>query len=250
MAAGRVVEGYGVLQPRVTVTMSSAAGSLFARIWAGHTGVDPYTTAVSDTYQDLFGEGTFAGKGLADVDAFVEVTRGSDSGKCRALARPARRAVRQGWAGDRRGSCRRLSADGPRARASGSTDGFAATGRFSGGCCRSVPSRLGWHRNRLPLIARWKIFDNLRRSLTAPAMLALLLAGWVALPGAPLAWTALALVPMAFPIIEPLAGLIRAVGHRARWQSAPRKISGWPPREPAADHASSPPTRTIACTRF
>ena len=51
--------------------MASAAGSLFARIYAGHTGVDPYTTAVSDTYQDLFGEGIFTGKGLYDVDAFV-----------------------------------------------------------------------------------------------------------------------------------------------------------------------------------
>src|SRR6185436_12084265 len=54
---GRVTEGYGILQPRVSVTHSSAAGSLFARVYAGHTGVDPYTTAVSDTYQDLFGEG-------------------------------------------------------------------------------------------------------------------------------------------------------------------------------------------------
>ena len=60
----RVTEGYGILQPRVSVTFESAAGSLFARLYAGHTGVDPYTTAVSDTYQDLFGEGIFTGKGL------------------------------------------------------------------------------------------------------------------------------------------------------------------------------------------
>ena len=65
-----VVEGYGILQPRVSVTMASAAGSLFARTYAGHTGVDPYTTAVSDVYQDLFGEGIYTGKGLYDVDAF------------------------------------------------------------------------------------------------------------------------------------------------------------------------------------
>jgi cyclic beta-1,2-glucan synthetase len=67
----RVRRGYGILQPRVSVTMASAAGSLFARIYAGHTGVDPYTTAVSDLYQDLFGEGIFTGKGLYDVDAFM-----------------------------------------------------------------------------------------------------------------------------------------------------------------------------------
>src|SRR5688572_7964954 len=68
---GRVTSGYGILQPRVSVTMASAAGSLFARTYAGHTGVDPYTTAVSDVYQDLFGEGIFTGKGLYDVDAFA-----------------------------------------------------------------------------------------------------------------------------------------------------------------------------------
>ena len=68
---GRVTKGYGILQPRVSVTMASAAGSLFARTYAGHTGVDPYTTAVSDLYQDLFNEGIFTGKGLYDVDAFA-----------------------------------------------------------------------------------------------------------------------------------------------------------------------------------
>ena len=71
-----MTEGYGILQPRVSVTMASAAGSLFARIYAGHTGVDPYTTAVSDTYQDLFAEGIFTGKGLYDVDAFMAALEG------------------------------------------------------------------------------------------------------------------------------------------------------------------------------
>jgi len=70
-AVGRVTKGYGILQPRVSVTFTSAAGSLFARLYAGHTGVDPYTTAVSDTYQDVFAEGIFTGKGLYDVDAFT-----------------------------------------------------------------------------------------------------------------------------------------------------------------------------------
>ena len=71
-----MTRGYGILQPRVSVTMASAAGSLFARVYAGHTGVDPYTTAVSDTYQDLFGEGIFTGKGLYDVDAFIAALEG------------------------------------------------------------------------------------------------------------------------------------------------------------------------------
>src|SRR5208283_2716562 len=72
----RVTEGYGILQPRVSVTTASAGGSLFARLYSGHTGVDPYTTAVSDTYQDLFAEGIFTGKGLYDVEAFSAALEG------------------------------------------------------------------------------------------------------------------------------------------------------------------------------
>ena len=74
---GRVTEGYGILQPRISVNFMSAAGSLFARLYSGHTGVDPYTTAVSDTYQDLFAEGIFTGKGLYDVDAFIQALEDS-----------------------------------------------------------------------------------------------------------------------------------------------------------------------------
>ena len=66
----RVVRGYGILQPRVSISLESSARSRFARIFSGNTGIDPYTTAVSDVYQDLFAEGNFTGKGLYDVDAF------------------------------------------------------------------------------------------------------------------------------------------------------------------------------------
>ena len=73
---GRVVRGYGILQPRVSVSLASASESRFAAIYAGHPGLDPYTTAVSDVYQDLFGEGTFTGKGIYDVDVFRRATDG------------------------------------------------------------------------------------------------------------------------------------------------------------------------------
>jgi cyclic beta-1,2-glucan synthetase len=206
---GRVTEGYGILQPRVSVTMASAAGSLFARTYAGHTGVDPYTTAVSDVYQDLFDEGIFAGKGLYDVDAFV-----------RALE-------------DRVPENALLSHDlfeGLYARTALVTDvevvddypsSVLAHARRQHRWVRGdwqilcwllplVPSRSGWRRNRLPLIARWKILDNLRRSLVPPATVALLVAGWTALPGRPWGWTAAALASLALPILmhglETLAG--------------------------------------------
>ncbi len=70
-AEGRVVEGYGVLQPRVTPSLPvGAEGSLFQRIFSSTSGIDPYSSAVSDVYQDLFGEGSYSGKGIYDVDAF------------------------------------------------------------------------------------------------------------------------------------------------------------------------------------
>src|SRR5208283_4620170 len=62
-ASGRVVAGYGILQPRIGITLTSASRSRFAAIYSGHAGVDPYTTAVSDVYQDLYGEGSYTGKG-------------------------------------------------------------------------------------------------------------------------------------------------------------------------------------------
>src|SRR5262249_52267252 len=68
----RVVEGYGVLQPRVSLHLPAATSTWFSRIYARSAGIDPYTTAVSDIYQDLFGLGSFTGKGIYEVDAFEE----------------------------------------------------------------------------------------------------------------------------------------------------------------------------------
>ena len=214
---GRVTEGYGILQPRVSVTMASAAGSLFARTYAGHTGVDPYTTAVSDLYQDLFDEGIFTGKGLYDVDAFVSALE------------------------DRVPENALLSHDlfeGLYARTALVTDlevvddypsSVLAHARRQHRWVRGdwqilwwllpfVPSRSGLQRNRLPLIARWKILDNLRRSLVPPATVALLVAGWTVLPGYPLAWTAAALGSLALPIL--VHGLDALAG--------PRQPQSWP----------------------
>ena len=213
----RVTEGYGILQPRVSVTFTSAAGSLFARLYAGHTGVDPYTTAVSDTYQDLFSEGIFTGKGLYDVDAFVAALR--DCVPENAL----------------------LSHDlfeGLHARAALVSDvelvdeypsSVLTHARRQHRWIRGdwqillwllpfVPSRRGLKRNTLPLISRWKIFDNLRRSLVAPMLLALLLAGWLWLPGAHWFWTAVVVGVLASQLLPLAARLLSGPG---RAQSLP-----------------------------
>ena len=73
---GRVTEGYSILQPRVGISMPSAGRSRFALLFAGDAGIDPYTRAVSDVYQDLFGEGSFIGKGIYDVDALQQAIGG------------------------------------------------------------------------------------------------------------------------------------------------------------------------------
>ena len=189
---GRVTEGYGILQPRVSVTMASAAGSLFARTYAGHTGVDPYTTAVSDVYQDLFHEGIFTGKGLYDVDAFMAAL----DGRVPENALLSHDLFEGLYARTALVSDVEVVDDYP--------SSVLAHARHEHRWVRGdwqilwwlfpfVPSRGGLRRNRLPLIARWKILDNLRRSLTPPATVALLLSGWTVLPGHPLAWTGIGL---------------------------------------------------------
>ncbi|MEO6595657.1 MAG: carbohydrate-binding protein, partial [Planctomycetota bacterium] len=202
----RVVEGYGILQPRISVTMASAAGSLFARAYSGHTGVDPYSTAVSDTYQDLFAEGSFSGKGLYDVDSFTAALEGRvgenamlshdlfeglfarcalvsdvefvDDFPASVLAH-ARRQHR--WV---RGDWQILEAMLP-----------------------LVSTPRGVERNQLPLISRWKILDNLRRSVVAPALLALLVLAWICLPGSVIGWTMAVLAVLGFPLLSPLVRL-------------------------------------------
>ena len=202
-ARGRVVRGYGILQPRVSVSLPSAGESRFAAIYSGHPGVDPYTTAVSDVYQDLFGEGTFTGKGIYEVDIVRRATDGRfpdnsllshdllegtfaraglvtdvevfDDYPTRYLT-SSRRAHR--WM---RGDWQLLRWLTPR-----------------------VPGRKGANRDPLSALSRWKIADNLRRSTTPIALLLWLFAGLTVLPGSWAAWTAAVLVAFATPWIAPL----------------------------------------------
>ena len=74
---GRVVEGYGIVQPRITPSLpTDHEGSRFQKIFSGPSGIDPYASAVSDVYQDLFREGSYTGKGIYDVDAFETALQG------------------------------------------------------------------------------------------------------------------------------------------------------------------------------
>jgi cyclic beta-1,2-glucan synthetase len=207
---GLVKQGYGILQPRVGVSLTSAHKSRFASIHSGHPGVDPYTTAVSDVYQDLWGEGSFAGKGIYDVDAFERATHGRfpentllshdliEGTYCRAalvtdlqlfddyptrylaFTRRKHRWIRGDW------QLLRWLRD-------------------------TVPGPDGPTSNRLSLISRWKIFDNLRRSLVEIAQVLMLVGGWLWLAVPSVAWTIAVLAIVAFPwMLALLLALLRA----------------------------------------
>ncbi|HJX51967.1 MAG TPA: glucoamylase family protein, partial [Polyangia bacterium] len=199
----RVCAGYGILQPRMAESLSSANRSPYAQLWGSEPGLDPYTRAVSDVYQDLFQEGSFSGKGIYEVDAFERALAGrfpenrilshdlvegcyARSGLLTDVQLyeeyPARyrtdvirrhRWIRGDWQ-IARWLLLRVPGSDPAAR---------------------------WQKNPLSLLARWKIFDNLRRSLVPVAATLLLLLGWTWLLR-PWLWT---LAVLAVFLIPPAA---------------------------------------------
>ena len=197
---GRVTRGYGILQPRVSVTLPSSGRSRFARIFSGNTGIDPYTTAASDVYQDLFAEGSFTGKGLYHVDSF-EAALASRVPENSVLSHDLFEGLyaRCGLVTDSE-----LLDDFPAhydTYAKRSHRWVRGDWQIARWLFARVPDANSRRvRNTLPAISRWKILDNLRRSLVAPAMLAWLVAAWTVLPGSPRWWTLFVVVVIAFPI--------------------------------------------------
>jgi cyclic beta-1,2-glucan synthetase len=201
----RVVEGYGILQPRVGVSLPSGGRSWFVRLFAGDIGVDPYTRLVSDVYQDLFGEGSFIGKGIYDVDAF-ELACGSFPDNA-ILSHDLLESAyaRSGLLGDVE-----LYEDYPSrypADVSRRHRWIRGDWQIARWLLPRVPA-LGGHRvaNPISALSWWKIFDNLRRSLMPLAMLALLLIGWLIVPRLGVPATALVLATLAAGSIITLLG--------------------------------------------
>jgi cellobiose phosphorylase len=184
----RIVAGYGILQPRVAVSLPGTNRSAYARMWGSDAGIDPYTRVVSDVYQDLFAEGSFIGKGIYDIAAFEQVLGGRFP-ENRILSHDLIEGcyARSGLLSDVQLYEEypfRYSADVNRRHRWIRGDWQLLRWLFPG-----VPGpNARFQRNPLSLLSRWKIFDNLRRSLTPPAMVALLLLGWSVLP-APRLWT-------------------------------------------------------------
>ncbi|HET9634933.1 MAG TPA: glucoamylase family protein [Gemmatimonadaceae bacterium] len=201
---GRVTEGYGIIQPRVGVSLTSAYRSYFAAIHSGHPGVDPYTTAVSDVYQDLYGEGSFTGKGIYDVDAFEEATHG----RFPENTLLSHDLIEGNWTRAGLATDIEVYDDYParyltytRRKHRWIRGDWQLLGWLKG----TVPGPDGPMKNRLSAISRWKIFDNLRRSVVEIFQLALLVVGWFTLSGSILPWTLTILAALAFPWLFSLA---------------------------------------------
>ncbi len=206
---GRVVEGYAVLQPRVTPALPMGReGSLFQRIVSSAPGLDPYAAAVSDVYQDLFGEGSYAGKGIYDVDAFEAALAGrATDGTLLSHDLFEGLFARAGLVSDIE-----VVEDFP-ARYDVAA---ARTHRWVRGDWQLLPWLLGRrhasqanrHASALPLISIWKMLDNLRRSLAAPTTFLALVVGWM-LPREPaLLWTGFILAAVALPIVMPVVAAL------------------------------------------
>jgi cyclic beta-1,2-glucan glucanotransferase len=204
VSAGRVVEGYALMQPRVMPTLpTSHEASLHQRIFAGPSGIDAYSSAVSDVYQDLFREGSYTGKGIYDVDGFEAALAG---------------AVPENSM---------LSHDlfeGILARTALATEielfeefpmhyeaAAARQHRWARGDWQLLPwifarGPIGPNGRRpasFPAIGRWKMFDNLRRTLSPVAALLTLVIGWVLPPASPWVWTRFIVATIAIPALLP-----------------------------------------------
>jgi cellobiose phosphorylase len=168
----RVIRGYGIMQPKVSISLEAKNQTYFSNIFGGDEGVDGYSVAYSDTYQDLFGEGSFTGKGIINIDSFYKVLHNSikddkilshdliEGGIARCALVSDVEFI-DGYPGFYESSCKRMH-------------------RWVRGDWQLV----GWlFSNKINLLYKWKIFDNLRRSLLAPNLLVALILSLTILDG-------------------------------------------------------------------
>ncbi|MCE5343535.1 MAG: glycosyl transferase [Eubacteriales bacterium] len=199
LAKGIVVEGYGLMQPRIDVDCESSNKTFFSRVFAGHEGLDPYTNAISDVYQDLFGEGIFTGKGIYDLKVFQTVLKNAIPDNT-ILSHDLLEGsyVRTGLATDLR-----LIDSYPSHYNSFS----ARLHRWVRGDWQLLPllfNRIHTRsqvkiNNPLTRLSRWKIADNMRRSILAPALMTLAVLAFTVLPGNLLVWLGYMIGALATP---------------------------------------------------
>jgi cellobiose phosphorylase len=219
----RVVAGHALLQPCVATSLPRARASRYERLCGGEPGIDPYTRTASNVYQDLFGEGSYIGKGIYEVDTYMRVLAGrlpDDAVLSHDLLEGC--YLRSGVLSDTQ-----LVESWP-ARYS---DDIARRHRWIRGDWQLA----GWLRARVPThdggraanplspLARWKLFDNLRRSLVAPSLAATLVLCWSQLDG-PAFWSAAALSVFFLPAFFEIAVALADKPHDLLWR---QHLTGW-----------------------
>ncbi|MEA9392954.1 glucoamylase family protein [Acerihabitans sp. TG2] len=195
----RIISGYGILQPRVTASLPlGGEGSIYQRVFSGPGGIDPYAAAVSDVYQDLFGEGSYTGKGIYDVDAF-EAALDQRIPDNTLLSHDLFEGIyaRAGLASDVE-----LVENAPARYDVVSKRQH----RWTRGDWQLLPWIISGRSGECPVpaVGRWKMIDNLRRSLVAP--FSLLALGWIWLLPSPLPAVGMLLIiaAMAVPSLVPI----------------------------------------------
>ncbi len=190
---------YSILQPRLSMSLSGANRSFYARLYGGEPGIDPYTRTVSDVYQDLFGEGSYIGKGIYDLDKFEQALRGHfPEGKVLSHDLLEGCYAHSGLLSDVE-----LYEDYP-------SQYFIDVAR------RHRWIRGDWQllgvKKKVSLLSRWKIMDNLRRSLVPAAFILLIFIGW-ALSSSPYFWLSVVLWILFLP---PVVMSVLDVFHKAK----------------------------------
>ena len=214
-ALGRITEGYAILQPRASISLTSAGKSRFTQLFAGESGIDPYTREVSDVYQDVFGEGSFIGKGIYDVDAFRQAV----DGRFPENLILSHDLLEGGYARSALVTDVDLIEEHPASyalEASRRHRWIRGDWQISGWLRAHVPGNTGpdgrrteRQPNPLSALSRWKIFDNLRRSLVSPALLFVLVGGWLFAPGPAWFWALVVVSVVLLPVV--LANVIELI---------------------------------------
>ena len=226
MSRGWVVEGYGVLQPRVTAFLGAGGTSLFQRVFFPPAGIDPYASAVSDVYQDLFGVGSYAGKGIYEIDSFEAAL----AGRIPENTLLSHDLFEGSFARAGLVSNIEVFEEFP----SHYEVALSREHRWVRGDWQLLPWILGRH-GPLPPVARFKMIDNLRRSLSGPAALFTLISSFL-VPGVPVwPWTGLILFAMALPGFCPL--LERMIPRRTTTPGAVR-LRRWGTDAPASNRSA------------
>ncbi|WP_226856197.1 GH36-type glycosyl hydrolase domain-containing protein [Acidithiobacillus thiooxidans] len=213
---GRIVDGYAIIQPRVAIDLTSAGQSLFTKLMAGDSGIDPYTREVSDVYQDIFSEGSFIGKGIYAVDAFRQAV----DGRFPENLILSHDLLEGGYARAALATSVVLIEELPgsyTAEVSRRHRWIRGDWQIIGWLLPSVPGvptangmRAPRPTNPLSGLSIWKIFDNLRRSLVSSALLLLLAGGWLLDPAFSWLWTTLVTGIILVPVLlSPLIDLFR-----------------------------------------